>query len=101
MSLSAKQRRAARYLGIYMTQRDVGLRIVVNPRTIRRWLTDDPEFAAQVQVEKDAARELLPEDVLQDLLLDPDSRVRLAAAQSLIRLAPQTRADDDPLIEFV
>jgi hypothetical protein len=85
MALSAKQKRAARYLGLYMTQVEVARRVVVNARTIRRWLSDEPEFAALVQAEKQAARDLSPDDVLQDLLLSTDERVRLAAATQLRR----------------
>jgi hypothetical protein len=80
MALSAKQKRAARYLGLYMTQVEVARRVVVNVRTIRRWLTDDAEFAALVQCERDAGNDLQPEDVLRDLLLSEDERVRLSAA---------------------
>jgi hypothetical protein len=58
MALSAKQRRAARYLGLYMTQVEAARRVVVNPRTIRRWLTDDAEFAALVQSEREAGNNL-------------------------------------------
>jgi hypothetical protein len=97
--LSAKQRRAARYLGLYMTQGDVARRVVVNPRTIRRWLTDIPEFAALVQAEKDASNDLRADDVLHDLLLSTDERVRLAAATQLRRTArgvvPAIDPDED------
>jgi hypothetical protein len=58
MALSAKQKRAARYLGLYMTQVEAARRVVVNPRTIRRWLTDDAEFAALGQDEREAPARL-------------------------------------------
>ncbi len=86
---------------MHLTQVDTARRVVVNPRTLRRWLTDIPEFAALVEAEKDAARDMQADDVLQDLLLDPDSRVRLAAAREL-RRAPNPNAkpedEDDDLL---
>lgn len=95
MSLSGKQKRAARYLGLHMTQVECARRVVVNVRTLRRWLTDVPEFAALVQAEKDAGNDLRAEDVLQDLLLSTDERVRLAAARELRKTAPGVPVDDD------
>jgi hypothetical protein len=105
MALSAKQRRAARYLGLYMTQVEAARRVVVNPRTIRRWLTDDAEFAALVQSEREAGNDLQAEDVLQDLLLSTDERVRLSAAIHLRKSAagagaPAGDPDDDLITEF-
>jgi len=105
MGLSAKQKRAARYLGLYMTQVEVARRVVVNVRTIRRWLTDDAEFAALVQAEKEAARDLQAEDVLQDLLLSTDERVRLSAAIHLRKTsagagAPAGDDEDELITEF-
>jgi hypothetical protein len=102
MSLSARQKRAARYLGMHLTQVDTARRVVVNPRTLRRWSSDIPEFAALVQAEKEAAHEMQPNDVLHDLLLDPDSRVRLQAARELRRGVPNPQAvDEDEDIEWV
>ncbi|SRR5713226_4675117 len=100
--LSGKQRRAARYLGLHMTQAECARRVVVNVRTLRRWKSDIPEFAALVQAEKDAGSDMRAEDVLQDLLLSTDERVRLQAARELRRtvsVVPDAD-EDEPLIEF-
>lgn len=93
--LSTKQKRCARYIGLGMTQADAARRVVVNVRTVRRWLVDIPEFAALVQSEREAGREMDAEDVLRDLLLSTDERVRLAAADRLIRLVPARAPDTD------
>ena len=101
MALSGKQKRAARYLGLHMSQVEVARRVVVNPRTVRRWL-DIPEFAELVQAEKDAGRDMLAEDALHDLLLSTDERVVLQAARELRRTLPNPpAADEDEDIEWV
>lgn len=78
-----------------MTQAECARRVVVNVRTVRRWLADLPEFAALVASEKDAGRDMRAEDVLQDLLLSTDERVRLAAATQLRRTVPNPGGADD------
>ena len=98
-ALSAKQQRAARYLGLHMTQAECARRVNVNVRTLRRWLSDNADFAGLVQSEKESGHDLRAEDVLQDLLLSTDERVRLQAARELRRTvavpAGSAEADDD------
>jgi hypothetical protein len=94
--LSAKQRRAARYLGLFMPQAECARRVSVNVRTLRRWLSDDPEFAAAVEAEKAASRDMRPEDVLADLLLSPNESIRLQAARELRRTVASPPDADAP-----
>jgi len=93
--LSAKQKRAARYLGLHMTQAECARRVSVNVRTLRRWLSDIPDFAALVQAERESDHDLRAEDVLQDLLLSTDERVRLQAARELRRSVPSPAGADE------
>ena len=78
-----------------MTVAEVARRIGVWDRTIRRWRSDIPEFAALVESEKAASRDLSPDDVLRDLMQDPDPRVRLGAATQLRRASPSGAPDPD------
>jgi hypothetical protein len=73
-----------------MTQAECARRVQVNVRSLRRWLTDNPEFAAMVAAEKLAGRDIQADDVLRDLLLSTDERVRLAAARELRSRTPVT-----------
>jgi transposase-like protein len=104
MALSPTQRRAARYLGMHMTAAETARRTGVWDRTIRRWRKDIPEFAALVESEKAAARDLSPDDVLRELMCDPDPRVRLGAATQLRRTAAgagAAEADADADVELI
>jgi hypothetical protein len=82
-----------------MTQAECARRVNVNVRTLRRWLSDIPDFAGLVRGEKESGHDLRAEDVLQDLLLSTDERVRLQAARELRRSVPipagAADADDD------
>lgn len=56
-----------------------------------------------MQSEREAGNDLQAEDVLQDLLLSTDERVRLSAAIHLRKTGPATPTDpdDDLITEFV
>jgi hypothetical protein len=84
-SLTPRQRRASRYLALGLSQRAAARRLGMNERTVRRWLTDVPGFRELVEEQRAAGVEEDANDVLLDLLHDPDSRVRLAAARELRR----------------
>jgi transposase-like protein len=80
---------------MHMTVAETARRTGVWDRTIRRWRKDIPEFAALVESEKAAARDLSPDDVLRDLMQDADPRVRLGAATQLRRSVGTTPPDAD------
>lgn len=67
----------------------------MSDRSIRRWLTEVEGFAALVQEQREASADENATDVLYDLLYDPDSRVRLAAARELRRPVPGVTVDLD------
>ena len=66
----------------------------MDERTVRRWLTDVPGFAAYVEEQRGVVKEEDADDVLCDLLHSRDERVRLAAAREL-RRQPVTVPPDD------
>jgi hypothetical protein len=67
----------------------------MSDRQIRRWLTDVPGFRELVEGEREAGADESATDILHDLLYDPDSRVRLAAARELRRTAPVPAPEDE------
>jgi transposase-like protein len=94
--LTPRQCRAARYLGSGMSQRAASRRLGCDERTLRRWHTDVPGFREHVEELRAAGAPEDATDVLYDLLNDPDSRVRLAAARELRRAPnPNAKPEDD------
>jgi hypothetical protein len=88
----------ARTGGFGHSQRDTARRIGVDERTIRRWLTGVPGFSEYVQECHETLTDEEPLDVLHELLRSNDERVRLSAAQTLVRLPSdggKPDADDD------
>jgi hypothetical protein len=67
----------------------------MHDRTIRRWLTDVPGFAALVDELRAAGADEDAVDTLRDLLYSENEQVRLGAARELLRLQPKRRADAD------
>ena len=100
-SLTPRQRRCARYLGLGLTQRAAARRLGMDERSVRRWLSL-PAFVALVEQERESGHNDSAEDVLLDLLNSSDERVRLAAARELRRSASGASVPepDDALIEF-
>jgi len=98
-TFTPRQHRCARYLALGLSQAATARRMSMSDRQIRRWLTEVDGFAALVQEEREAGACEDATDVLYDLLSDPDSRVRLAAARELRRTAvlPEPDADADLL----
>jgi hypothetical protein len=95
--LTARQRRAARYIALGLTQERTGYRVGVQARQIRRWLTD-PDLGFRELVESirlSEGEDLEPKQVLQDMLYSDDERLRLQAALALVRNPTPVPSDDD------
>jgi hypothetical protein len=96
--LTPIQRRAGRALGHGYSQRVTARKVGCDERTIRRWLTDVPGFREYVEECRETLTDEEPLDVLRELLTSPDERVRLSAAQTLVRLPsgePRRPGDED------
>lgn len=91
-TLSPLQRRAGRSLGLGHWQRDTARRLSVNERTVRRWYSDVPGFREYVEECRASLTDEEPLDILRELLRSSDERVRLSAAQTLVRL-PSAKVD--------
>ena len=94
LALTPRQKRAGRYLALGLSQRAASRRLGMDERTIRRWLTDVPEFAPYVESLRSTVTDEDADDVLRDLLHSSDERVRLAAAREL-RKQPVAAANID------
>lgn len=97
-SLSPQQRRAAELIGGQgYEQKDAAEAVETTARTVRRWLTDVPEFAALVRARREAALDTSPSarSVLEAGLNattakgEPDWPTRLKSAELLIRSSPK------------
>jgi hypothetical protein len=86
LQLTPRQRRCARYLALGCTQTITGTRMGMNPRTIRRWLTDTPGFAVLVDELRATGADEDATDVLRDCLYSKDERVRIQAALALLKI---------------
>jgi HEAT repeat protein len=88
--LTHRQKRAARLFAYGHNRPTVAARVGVAIRTLAVWKSL-PQFQAEVE----AVRTSMPEEsavqVLEDLLHDDDAKVRLAAAQSLLKIPADER----------
>lgn len=95
---------AAAMLGRGEDQQDVAAKVGTNPRTLRRWLAEDSEFASRVQAHRDLilTEQVTAAGTLEQALLatrkdgTPDWPTRVAASRALLatpRKAEQTQAD--------
>jgi hypothetical protein len=90
------QRRAGRALALGHSQRVTARKVGCDERTIRRWLTDVPGFREYVEECRESITDTQPLDVLHELLLSTDDRVRLSAAQTLARLPSHDPSGGEP-----
>jgi hypothetical protein len=98
VTLTPIQRRAGRALGHGYSQRVTARKVGCDERTVRRWLTDVPGFREYVAHCRETLTDEEPLDVLRELLSSTDERVRLSAAQTLVRLPsgdPRKPGDED------
>jgi hypothetical protein len=96
--LTVKQKRAARDLAMGYSQRVTARRVGVDPRTVTRWLSDNPVFREYVEeLRPKVANEPEAEAVLRDLLFSDNENIRLGAARELRRMpvSPSGSPDDD------
>lgn len=93
--LTARQRRAARFLSQGMRVTDVAVRVKVSARSIARW-KEIPAFLAAATDPKNGASPADPQDVLSALLDSADEKVQLAAAQTLLRLTDEGAISEPP-----
>jgi hypothetical protein len=93
--LTARQRRAARFLSQGMRVSDVALRIKVSPRSVARW-KEIPAFAEAASDPENGASPADPTDVLSALLDSADERIALQAAQALLRLTDEGAIAPEP-----
>jgi hypothetical protein len=95
--MTAKQRRAARYLARGMTQATAAARIGVSARCLRYWKANVPGFEELTRSEHEAATDPNATETLLDLLNSSDERIRLQAAALLYgKPAPDPDALRDP-----
>jgi hypothetical protein len=96
--LTVKQKRGARDLAMGYSHRVTARRVGVDPRTITRWLSDNPTFREYVDsLRPKVANEPEVEAVLRDLLFDDNPNIRLGAARELRRMpvSPSGVPDDE------
>jgi HEAT repeat protein len=95
LSLTPIQRRAARALALGHSQRVTARKVGCDERTVRRWLSDVPGFREEVAEYRESLTDTQPLDVLHELLNSTDDRVRLSAAQTLVRLPSDDEDEGD------
>lgn len=86
MTLTRQQRRAARLIAAGFPQDQVAARVGCATRTIRSWKHDLPAFTLLIEQERTDMVDPSPRDALLDLLYAEDERVRLGAAQALLKI---------------
>ena len=82
--LTALQKRVGRLLARGYSQPETARRAGIAPRTIRYWLSRNPDFVAYVKGYADTLPEPSARDTLRELLQSPSEQIRLSAARALL-----------------